>query len=193
MHVNPHSLQAPGQVRVELQTEISELQVSSAQKVKQLKTAKLQVTMDKMGHSIDKQMHSNIVQITEKHKSNVEITYPPESFHCIFRDQQLKAASYADFRGIHWHPLMIKWALHLQHQPSGAYKTLRSSGCIALPSQRILRDMMSATIWWVHPRLLNQKIGKDMSSLYWMKCISVRILYMTSIQVRWSDSLTLAT
>ena len=107
--------------------------------MKQL-TAELQVTMDKMGHSIDKQMHSNIVQIMGKHKSNVEVTYPPESFQCIFWDQQLKAASYADSRGMHWHPLMIKWALYLQHQPSGAHETRRLSGCIALPSQHILKD-----------------------------------------------------
>ena len=32
-----------------------------------------------MGHSIDKQMLSNIVQIMEKHKFNVEVTYPPQS------------------------------------------------------------------------------------------------------------------
>lgn len=93
-----------------------------------------------MGHSIDKQMHSDIVQIMEKHKSNVEATYPPESFQHIFWDQQLKATSCADSRGMCWHPLMIKWALYLQHQSSGAYKTLRLSGCIALPSQRTLRD-----------------------------------------------------
>ncbi len=35
---------------------------------------------------------------------------------------------------------MIKWALYLHHQSSGAYETLRSSGCVALPSQRTLRD-----------------------------------------------------
>ena len=119
--INPHSHTAYKHLdRYELSSrlrKVCELQVSSAQKVKQL-TAKLQVTMNKMGHSIDKQMHFNIVQIMEKHKSNVEVTYPPESFHCIFQDQQLKAASYADFRGMHWHPLMIKWALYLQHQPA---------------------------------------------------------------------------
>ena len=53
---------------------VHELQVSSAQKVKQL-TAKLQVTVEEMGHSIDKEMHSEILQIMDKHKSIVEDTY----------------------------------------------------------------------------------------------------------------------
>ena len=35
---------------------------------------------------------------------------------------------------------MIKRALYLHHQLSAAYETLRSSGCVALPSQRTLRD-----------------------------------------------------
>lgn len=39
-----------------------------------------------------------------------------------------------------WHPLFIKWCLYLKHQSSKAYKTLRDSGCISLPSQRTLRD-----------------------------------------------------
>jgi len=36
-----------------------------------------------------------------------------------------------------WHPLIIQWCIYLQHKPQGAYETL---GCIALPSQRTLRD-----------------------------------------------------
>lgn len=39
-----------------------------------------------------------------------------------------------------WHPLMIKWCLYLRHLSGRAYETLRDSGCIALPSQRTLRD-----------------------------------------------------
>lgn len=39
-----------------------------------------------------------------------------------------------------WHPLMIKWAIYLHYRSGGAYDTLRSSGVLALPSQRTLRD-----------------------------------------------------
>ncbi len=34
---------------------------------------------------------------------------------------------------------MIKWCLYLRHLSGRGYKTLRSSGCIKLPSQRTLR------------------------------------------------------
>ena len=39
---------------------------------------------------------------------------------------------------------MIKWAIYLHYRSSGAYETLRSSGVIALPSQRSLRDYTHA-------------------------------------------------
>ena len=35
---------------------------------------------------------------------------------------------------------MVKWCLYLRHQSRSAYETLRSSGCLSLPSQRTLRD-----------------------------------------------------
>ena len=39
-----------------------------------------------------------------------------------------------------WHPAMIKWYLYLRYRSSGAYEMLRRSGCLHLPSQRMLRD-----------------------------------------------------
>lgn len=39
---------------------------------------------------------------------------------------------------------MIKLCLYLKHQSSQAYETLRQSGCLALPSQRTLRDYSNA-------------------------------------------------
>ena len=39
-----------------------------------------------------------------------------------------------------WHPLMIKWALHLRMLSSAAYHATRTAGFIALPSERTLRD-----------------------------------------------------
>ena len=39
-----------------------------------------------------------------------------------------------------WHPLMIKWCLHIRHISSGGYEALWKSGCLSLPSQCTLRD-----------------------------------------------------
>ena len=47
-------------------------------------------------------------------------------------------------KGIRWHPLIIRWCLYLRHQSSKAYDLIRDSGCIALPSQRTLRDYSNA-------------------------------------------------
>ena len=49
---------------------------------------------------------------------------------------------YAQFPccSLKWHPLMIKWCLHIRHISSGGYRALRKSGCLSLPSQRTLRD-----------------------------------------------------
>ena len=35
---------------------------------------------------------------------------------------------------------MVKWCIYLRHLSSKAYEALRESGCVALPSQRTLRD-----------------------------------------------------
>ena len=62
------------------------------------------------------------------------------SFGCIFWDQQSKALKRKSSSGMRWHPLMIKWCLHLHHHSSSEYETLHKSGCISFPSQRTLRD-----------------------------------------------------
>lgn len=64
---------------------------------------------------------------------------PENSFQQVFWQQQ-KEVSCRDKRSMRWHPAMVKWCLYLHHQSSKAYKILRSSGCISLPSQRTLRD-----------------------------------------------------
>ena len=47
-----------------------------------------------------------------------------------------KAAQVKCLTEMKWHPLMIKWAVYLHYRSGGAYDTLRSSGVLALPSQR---------------------------------------------------------
>ena len=39
-----------------------------------------------------------------------------------------------------WHPMMIKWALHLRMLSSAAYHAVRSAGFMTMPSERTLRD-----------------------------------------------------
>ena len=77
------------------------------------------------------------------HDCNEKVTNenPEGSLPRVFWEQQLKAASCADKQQICWHP--VSGACR------SAYETLRSSGCLSLPSQRTLRDYthyVSATI-----------------------------------------------
>ena len=81
-------------------------------------------------------LHEKLRQ-TQKEKDRLK----DGSFQRIFWEQQAEAASRNDNRGMRWHPLMIHWCfLYLQHQSSVAYKSLRNSGCLVLPSQHTLRD-----------------------------------------------------
>ena len=47
------------------------------------------------------------------------------------------------WKGIRWHPLIIRWCPYLRHQSSKVYETFRDSS-IALPSQRTIRDYSNA-------------------------------------------------
>ena len=96
----------------------------------------LEAAIDKSGVKVDESTHSDLAEIMTKQHSAVAAKYPPDSFPRIFWEQQLKMATTQDSRGRRWHPVMIKWALYLQHQSSSSYETLRSSSCLSLP----LRD-----------------------------------------------------
>ena len=106
--------------------------------------AKLASVVESHGHSVDTQSHEDLTTMAEKYRNIIASQHPSGSFARLFWDQQLKAAHKKDSRGMRWHPLMIKWAIYLHYRSSGAYETLRSSGVIALPSQRSLRDYTHA-------------------------------------------------
>ena len=126
----------------ELTTRFRNLKTVHTSTVRQLGQMKrnLEAAIDKSGVKVDESTHSDLAEIMTKQHSAVAAKYPPDSFPRIFWEQQLKMATIQDSRGRRWHPVMIKWALYLQHQSSSSYETLRSSGCFSLPSQRTLRD-----------------------------------------------------
>ena len=66
--------------------------------------------------------------------------YDADSFENIFWQQQKEAASKKHKCQIRWHPMMVRWCLHLKFISSSAYDASRSSGVIILPSERTLRD-----------------------------------------------------
>ena len=118
--------------------EVHSLQHYTTKKLERLQS-KIAASVEKNGVDLDKRSHEDIQKIMEQ-CSEVLSKHPPDNFPHIFWQQQLQSASLTHSRQRRWHPLMIKWALYLSHQSGKAYETLRESGCIALPSQRTLRD-----------------------------------------------------
>ena len=58
----------------------------------------------------------------------------------IFWDQQVHYNSLKNPKQMRWHPFMIRLALNMKHQSTSAYRTIRQSGVINLPSEWTLAD-----------------------------------------------------
>lgn len=99
---------------------------------------RLQEVIAEKGVSLEESLTDDLCEVMDEEEERV-MSDVKSTFQEIFWKQQREAAS-RDPRGMRWHPAMIKWCLFLRHQSSQAYETIRQSGCIRLPSQRILRD-----------------------------------------------------
>ena len=109
----------------------------------QRQVGRLQVCLaeatEAVGEVVAPDTHKSLQSIMTENESSVYENFPPDSFGRIFWDQQKKAAKVSS-SGMRWHPLIIKWCIHLRHLSSGCYEALRKTGCLSLPSQRTLRD-----------------------------------------------------
>ena len=103
-------------------------------------TARLEQVTATVGETLDKDTHSDLKLIMTDSEPEIYKCFLPDSFGCIFWDQQKKVALSSTPSAMRWHPLMIKWCLHLHHLSSSSYEALRKSGCLSLPSQRTLSD-----------------------------------------------------
>lgn len=101
---------------------------------------KIRKLTQEQGENLDKDLHSDLLQIMHENEDHIQRAYPNGSFSRLFWEEQLKAASVSDSRQTRWHPVIIKWCLNLKLMSSSAYHALRTSGFIKLPSERTLRD-----------------------------------------------------
>ena len=110
----------------------------NAVRVSKRKISDLQGQLDKAikidGVRLDECTSNGLLSVLNNHQQT------SETFSTIFWQQQLKAASIKDKRGMRWHPAMIRWCLYLHHKSSGCYATLRNSSVLTLPSDRTLRN-----------------------------------------------------
>lgn len=87
-------------------------------------------------HSID----SDIRDIVNENDAVINASYSPESFECLFWKQQKESMLIKNAKQMRWHPMLIKWCIHLRMLSSSCYNSLRSAGVLRLPSERTLRD-----------------------------------------------------
>ena len=102
--------------------------------------SQLHQVIEEEGVEVDEATHAYLKHIVTETDDHVKSSVPENSFQKIFWEQQKKASALNNSRSMKWHPLMVKWCLYLKHLSSKAYETIRDSGCIALLSQRTLRD-----------------------------------------------------
>ena len=89
---------------------------------------------------VDSSLHNDLTKIMEENESKIVEEFPENSFQRLFWTQQQQALKVKNNRQLRWHPMMVKWCLHLKMISSAAYHAMRSSGFIKLPSERTLRD-----------------------------------------------------
>ena len=135
-HVNHRFLSNP-QLISKLERTHHRLRLTVKQVVR-LKSKLVEVS-EQRGLSLDEKMHQGLCQIMQVETAEITKAFPPDTFKHLFWKQQQEALQ-KDATAMRWHPLMIRWCLYLRHRSSGAYETLRESGCLSLPSQRTLRD-----------------------------------------------------
>ena len=89
------------------------------------------------GITIDDELHHGLSEIMKDHSKEIAKKYDSKSFHCLFWNEQIKN-SLKDPTQRQWHPMLIRWCLHLKMISSSAYDTLRH--ILVLPCGRTLQD-----------------------------------------------------
>ena len=115
-----------------------------ALKISNQKVKRLQTKVDKLIANQSVRLQDNdaadISRIIAEVSPVVEDTFPLNSPQRIFWDQQKRFNSLKDKRQMRWHPLVIRFALNLKYLSGTAYRAVRQSGMINLPSERTLSD-----------------------------------------------------
>ncbi len=101
---------------------------------------KVKELIEKSGVLLQPDDSSDLSSIMNEATPRIEKEFPVDSPQRIFWEQQLQYNSLANKRAIKWHPLVIRFALNLKYLSSTAYRAVRESGIIKLPSERTLTD-----------------------------------------------------
>lgn len=92
------------------------------------------------GVKISEEDESDIRMMMDDLTPEVRTKYGKDSPQHVLWQEQKKYNSLKNKRQMRWHPLVIRFALSLFYSSRVAYRTATSSGFLALPSERTLRD-----------------------------------------------------
>jgi len=105
-------------------------------KVEYLKQ-KIKECNDKSGIEVDDRLHEGLGQVMTKYAPAIKDYYEPNSFHSLFWEQQVDNMKKTPTQQ-RWHPMLIRWCLHLHMLSPAAYDAVQH--VLLLPSDRTLRD-----------------------------------------------------
>ena len=98
---------------------------------------KIKESVEKNNVEVDEQLSDGLYEIMKEHSNEIIQKYEKNSFHHLFWSQQLENATKKP-KQRRWHPMLIRWCLHLKMLSTNAYDTLRR--LLVLPCGRTLRD-----------------------------------------------------
>ncbi len=97
----------------------------------------LQSKINEQGVDVSESLENDLLKIMGGGGQNMETTCTPHMK--FFWQEQIKLLQ-AKKMGRRYHPQIIRFALSLHGKSASAYRELRDSGALILPSERVLRD-----------------------------------------------------
>lgn len=113
--------------------------VSAKQRLSKMKS-KVMSMIESESVLLEGEDSADMTSIAAEITPHVENAFPADSPQRIFWDQQVQYNQLTDKRQIRWHPLVIRFALNFKYLSSSAYRAVRQSGILHLPSERTLSD-----------------------------------------------------
>ena len=101
---------------------------------------RLQKELDKQAVAMNKADSAEVHDLVKECTPHVEEHFEEGCFQRIFWEELLKFHKLHTKSSMHWHPLIVKWALLTKSKSSKAYEAMKDSGFINLPSERTLYD-----------------------------------------------------
>ena len=102
--------------------------------------SRLEQRIEKESIALQPQDNADLVQVVREVAPLVEERFSENSAQRIFWQQQEVYNKLQNKRSMRWHPLVLRFALNLKYMSTSAYRAVRESGIINLPSERTLYD-----------------------------------------------------